>query len=385
MHILVFALAMEYDPKKKGMSGGDRILIEVSKGLRRKGHSLLIYTSEAGALMLRDNGVNYFLPVNGTSGSLKILKKIIRGLIIGITTNLTNVDIIYSSSVFLEDILPGWLAKIRDRKLKWVVGWWLFPPSPFAKENPYRERMWLKGLAFYLIGKISLFLVKRWADGVLVTNDLDKRKLEGLGFPSDSVLVMKGGVNTNICIPAQDPIYDAVFIGRLHPQKGVIQLIDIWEKVVKRIPSSKLLLIGNGPLEDEVKKRITMKGLSYNVEMVGFKDGMEKMVLFSKSKIVVHPVIYDSGGMAPCEAMVCGIPCVAFDIPELREYYPKGCLKVKPYDTNEFAEKIIELLTDKDLYKRVAKEAREYCTEWDWEKKTREVENFLLYIKGRSL
>ena len=382
MHLLVFALAINYDPKKKGMSGGDRILIEVSKELRNRGHSVLIITGEAGALMLRDNGVDYFLPVSGTSGSLGILKRIIRGIRTGITIDLADVDAIYSSSIFLEDILPGWLAKIRDRNVKWIVGWWIFPPSPFAKENPYRGKMWLRGLAFYLIGKVSLFLVKRWADAVFVTNDLDKKKFERMGFPSDSVLVLKGGVNTNMCIPAQDPIYDAVFVGRLHPQKGVIQLIDIWERVTKRLPNAKLLIIGIGPLEDEVKKRIRMKGLDKNVEMAGFKDGIEKMILFSRSRVFLHPVIYDSGGMAPCEAMVCGIPCVAFDLPELRGYYPKGCLKVKPYDLDEFAEKIIKLLTDNVLYRQTANEAKEYCADWGWEKKAKEVENFLLTIKG---
>jgi len=382
VYILAYALAMEYDQRKKGMSGGDRILIEISKELMRRGHSSLIVTSETGAVMLREYGIHQFLSIRGTSGPFRILKKIIRGSVTSLRFDLSNVEIVYSSSIFLEDIIPGLMAKIRAHDAKWVVGYWLFPPNPFSKENPYRGKMWLRGLAFYLAGKLSQFLVRRWSDGVLVTNNLDKEKFERMGISPTRILVLKGGVDGKACLPSTESIYDAVFIGRLHPQKGVIQLIDVWEKVSKRLPDSKLLIIGNGPLEDEVKARIRMKGLNRNVEMVGFKDGVEKMLLFSRSKIVLHPVLYDSGGMAPCEAMICGLPCIAYDIPELREYYPKGCLKVKPYDIEEFAEKIINLLTDEGLFASISTEAKKYCADWDWEKKARELEGFLLSLKG---
>ena len=38
--------------------------------------------------------------------------------------------------------------------------------------------------------------------------------------------------------------------------------------------------------------------LAKNIELLGFKDGSEKYAVFKQSKIIVHPAIFDSGGMA---------------------------------------------------------------------------------------
>ena len=50
--------------------------------------------------------------------------------------------------------------------------------------------------------------------------------------------------------------YDAVFIGRFHPQKGVLELIDIWKRVVNKKPQAKLAMIGDGPLMKKVQLKI---------------------------------------------------------------------------------------------------------------------------------
>ena len=97
---------------------------------------------------------------------------------------------------------------------------------------------------------------------------------------------------------------------------------------------------------------------------MGFNDGEEKIRIFYQSRIVVHPALYDSGGMAAAEAMVCGLPGVSFDLPELRSYYPKGMLKAK--DQEEFANLIILLLTDPATYHEISGEAQQWARSWDW-------------------
>jgi len=59
--------------------------------------------------------------------------------------------------------------------------------------------------------------------------------------------------------------YDGVFIGRFHVQKGVLELIDVWELVVKNKPFAKLVMIGDGDLFPEVKDKIDKKELSSNI------------------------------------------------------------------------------------------------------------------------
>ena len=101
-----------------------------------------------------------------------------------------------------------------------------------------------------------------------------------------------------------------------------------------------------------------------------FKDGLEKLKIFKDSKVVLHPAIYDSGGMASCEAMACGLPGVSFDLPALKTYYPKGMLKTPCYDLEAFAKNIFKLLNDETLYRRTAEDALDWAKEWDWGKKS---------------
>ncbi|HEV2696313.1 MAG TPA: glycosyltransferase, partial [Verrucomicrobiae bacterium] len=84
------------------------------------------------------------------------------------------------------------------------------------------------------------------------------------------------------------------------------------------------------------------------------------------SRVVVHPAVYDSGGMAAAEALCCGLPGVAFDLPALRTYYPRGWLKVPQGDIGGFADCINRLLVDTELYSVTSKEALAAGLEWDW-------------------
>ena len=77
-------------------------------------------------------------------------------------------------------------------------------------------------------------------------------------------------MNSQNVIPVEKRKYDACFVGRFHQQKGVLVLIDIWKEVVKLKPDAKLAMIGNGPLEEEVKNRAKEYGIGNNIDLFGF-------------------------------------------------------------------------------------------------------------------
>jgi glycosyltransferase involved in cell wall biosynthesis len=284
--------------------------------------------------------------------------------------------VFYSASDIPGDFLPGLFLKVIRPKSLWLASFFLFAPSPVSRQNPY------KGLGAFRAGlwhfvQMSIFtLTKSFADLIFVTNEIDrKRFLDKEGSDSNRVIAVRGGVDLKLLRSVPQPsvrTYDAVFVGRLHPQKGVLELIDIWRLVCRRFPDARLALIGNGDLEHEVRKRILSYGLEKSVDMLGFVDGRRKIEIFKQSKIVLHPVIYDSGGMAPAEAMACGLPGVCFDLPVLRTYYPRGMIKVSRFDFKEFADAILHLLTDSELYSRISSEAIEETNSWDWDKKADE-------------
>ncbi|MCJ7660958.1 MAG: glycosyltransferase [Anaerolineales bacterium] len=224
-----------------------------------------------------------------------------------------------------------------------------------------------RALALKLNEMLVYKIIKRWADIIYVNNDIDLKRIRSSGVPSKRTIVIGGGVDTELSASVQsDGVinFEAVFVGRFHPQKGVLELVDIWKKVCQQLPQARLAMIGNGPLENAVAVKVNRLGLERNIHLAGFKDGIEKIRIFRQSRIVLHPALYDSGGMAAAEAMVCGLPGVSFDLPSLRSYYPKGMLKAE--DEEEFANLIIHLLTNSALYHEISHEAQLWAMSWDW-------------------
>ncbi|MCX5658081.1 MAG: glycosyltransferase family 4 protein, partial [Candidatus Omnitrophica bacterium] len=198
----------------------------------------------------------------------------------------------------------------------------------------------------------------------------------------NKIVVVRGGVNLapsrkylkNHTPSLKNKKYKAVFMGRLHHQKGVLELIDIWKKVCTKLPSSQLAMIGDGQLLSDVKKKIKKLGLSKNITLFGFVDGAEKFKIFKESSIVVHPSTYDSGGMATAEAMAWGLPGVSFDLEALRTYYPQGLIKTKCFDYDQFANNIIKLSSDDKLYLKFSRQAIDLIeNHWSWDSRSQDI------------
>jgi glycosyltransferase involved in cell wall biosynthesis len=387
-----------------GLSGGDRIFIELARRWTTSGYVINIFVWEEGYEMcMRNNleNVNYticrasryknlgFVPMY----MIRTIKGCIRALKVQkAPDNL----IVYSASDFLPDSIPAFALKLKFKdKIKWVAGFYLFAPNPFSRDSPYTGDRKLKGLFYYLSQLPIYWIVKRYADAVFVTSEPDVRRFITGKRGRNGIMVIRGGVdinpstkylNSKKVIPKDKRKYDACFVGRLHPQKGVLELIDIWANVCKAKPDARLAMIGNGPLEKEVRKKINEQNLEEQIDMLGFKDGNEKFEIFKMSKLMVHPAIYDSGGMAAAEGMAWGLPGVSFDLEALRTYYPKGMLKVPPRDITGFANSILELLRDENLYTNTANDARNLIIEkWDWEKRADEIMNNLeILFKERN-
>jgi len=368
-----------------GLSGGDRIFIECARRWARAGHKVNVYVWEEGYEMCGRNrlaGVQYVLWSVERYKKFGFLFLYLIRLIKGVAEAFrwktsTKQEIVYSASEFPMDLLPAWIVKLRYPKIRWVASFYLFIPSPFSKLSPYKGLQRIKNLVYFMSQALAVQVIKKYADMVWVTNELDRwRFVDNRKLTPDKVVAVKGGVDTRTPALVPEPkekTFDAVFIGRFHPQKGVLELIEIWKRVCKKKRDAKLVMIGIGDLESEVKEKIRKYGLENNITLLGFKDGVEKLKIFKESKVVVHPAIYDSGGMAACEAMACGLPGVSFDLSVLRTYYPKGMLKTPCYDLKRFAQNIMKLLNDRELYKKVSEDALAWAKEWDWDKRALEL------------
>ena len=369
-----------------GLSGGDRIFMECARRWAEAGHRVYLYVWEEGYEMCKRNKLDNVKYVKWSASRftrfgffISYLTRTTKGCaqVFKLSFNTNENNIVYSASDFWPDLLPALILKLRFRdRIKWIPGFYLLVPNPFRKDSFYVGVRRLKAILYYISQKSSYPLVMRYADMVFVTNDLDRCRFVNKRLKPSKVIAVKGGIDvkTPSLVPAQKTkTYDAIFIGRLCLEKGVRELIDIWKHVCDRKKKAKLALLGEGPLEAEIIDKIAKCKLKNNVELFGFVDGIEKFQIIKKSRIVVHPSIIDSGGMAACEAMACGLPGVSFDIPALRSYYPKGMIKTPCGNLEGFAENILKLLNESDLYQKMSKEALDWAREWDWDKRAKEL------------
>lgn len=202
-------------------------------------------------------------------------------------------DIVYSASDFLPDSLAGMVYKIKGRR--WVAGFYL----KAFKENRLH----------FLSQKLVIKLIEKYADMVIVTNttmyDI---------FPNKKKTWINGGIDTELAGLSDEPkIYDAVFVGRIHPSKGIDELIDYWDKYRTENPMAMLAVIGDGDLGvGYIKRRLG----TYNITYFGFL-GDERYDVYKQSRTVLNmtPEKYDHFSMSYVEAMACGCKLIYFNTP----------------------------------------------------------------------
>jgi len=379
-----------------GLSGGDNIFINLAKDLIKQNVEVNIFTWKHGYLMCKKNGLDdatFYLSDAGnfegwpfpllffirTFLGLKTVKDAIKKKVFE-----NKKIIIYSASDFFPDSIPALYLITQLKTSKWFAGFYLFAPNPlkgfrgFYKNEIRIPR--IKDLLYWLMQRPIYMLIKKMADIVCVTSQPDVAAFVTKQRTKKNIFVVKGGIDYKHYLKYQKETkkeFDGVFLGRFHPQKGVLEMIDIWKIVVDIKPLAKLAVIGMGELEEEMKKKIEKLGLQTNIIFFGPLLGDKRNLILQKSKIILHPAIYDSGGMAAASGLACGLPGVCFNLPVFHTYYPNGFLRAEVGDFNDFAQKIITLLNDKKIYAKNSRQAIQEAKTWDWSYRTNVLLDFV--------
>ncbi len=129
-----------------------------------------------------------------------------------------------------------------------------------------------------------------------IYNFVDKEKIEKSLKEKDSVNVTNNTVIT---------------VGRLNNQKGHINLIRSFKYVVDEVKDAKLLILGQGPLEDKLKDEIKKLKLSKNVKLLGFQSN--PYIYMKKCNCFVLSSFYEGMPNVVLEAMYLGLPIISTD------------------------------------------------------------------------
>jgi glycosyltransferase involved in cell wall biosynthesis len=269
-------------------------------------------------------------------------------------------DIIITASHFLYDVLPAVILR-RRYKSKLVV----YSHGVLRHYRSYNQG--LRSNLMLLNEKISLFLCKRSADAIFAINNETKEFLVLQGFDSSKITITRNGIDHELITSINRNMdgYEASFCGRLVKRKGVYDLLEIWEELVKYLPLSRLVIIGQGVEFKGLKKAIRTKSLGKNVLLTGYVSEAEKVAFFKSSKIFIFPSFEEAWGIAITEAMACGLPVVCYDLPAYN-LLKKGIIKLHIGNKELMTSSIISLLSDDIRRTKLSEEALQESKKFDW-------------------
>lgn len=157
-----------------------------------------------------------------------------------------------------------------------------------------------------------------------------------------------------------------ISIGRYAYEKGNDLLLHAWAKVEKSCCDWCLDIYGMGertPYDEMIQKL----GIDKNrCHLYGSLQNVKEEYI--NSSVFVLPSRFEGFGLVVIEAMSCGVPVISFDC----ENGPRNIISngangflVRPFDTNELAEKMIQLMQDEDLRQQMGESAYQVSRHYD--------------------
>lgn len=183
--------------------------------------------------------------------------------------------------------------------------------------------------------------------------------------------------------------FDAIFVGRHTKDKGIFDLINVWEKVSKEMPSA--VLVTAGSIEDRTRetleKQILEKGITSKIKIKGIVSEKEKWNLLSQSKYFLHLAYTEP--LVPVitilEALASGLPVIMYDIRAIDDYpflrnHPAIYI-VKNKDIDGVIKTILHLEElPKEKIDKISVEARKLAEKFSWKEIAKKEVNVIRYL-----
>lgn len=158
-----------------------------------------------------------------------------------------------------------------------------------------------------------------------------------------------------------------LYTGVWRTHKNLVRLLEAFAKV--RNEGEDILLVMTGkpdPVYDEVPKTIEKLGLAQYIRRVGLVSEEDLIALYGLAQAYVFPSMYEGFGMPPLEAMACGTPVVTSNTSSMPEVCGENALYFDPYNIDEMAEKIHEILHNQELRERLVRDGLVRIKKFNW-------------------
>ena len=355
----ILLLCYEYPPIGGGGGVGAQ---QYAEAWASKGHSVTVLTSHASHLPRRETscGVDIVrLKAAGrkdraTATQLSMLAYVASGALYLLRhrSTLRRFDIINTHFSLPTGPLGCLAAKLLSLpNVLTIIGGDVFDPT--KRSSPHRHGF---------LRAVNRFLMNSADRVIAISSDTRDRAKQFYGVRR-SIQVINYGfkpperTHAPSSMPEYNGRYHLISVARLVERKGLAYLIRALAKLPGRID---LLLVGDGPLEDQLKRVAAEVGVSDRIRWLHYQSRDRIYTYLGSADCFVLASLHEGLGIVVQEAMYAGLPIVATNNGGQVDLIEPGSngLLVNPEDSNALAEAIEKLYRDRDLAAAMARNNR---------------------------
>ena len=176
-------------------------------------------------------------------------------------------------------------------------------------------------------------------------------------------------------------------VGSIQPRKNLSRLIAAYSRLRRAQPEAKLpqlVLAGKCSwLYDETLQTIKDLEVGQFVILTGYVPQGDLPALYSGAVCFVYPSYFEGFGLPPLEAMKCGAAVIVGDKTSLPEVVGDAALMVDPFDVDEIAQAMEQVIFDSSLRSQLCSKGLEQAQLFDWRETARKT--LTVYTKAAGL
>jgi len=236
--------------------------------------------------------------------------------------------------------------------------------------------VWGRGSDVYQLnrfGRIRSKLILKNADAILALTENMRITLKNIC--NTEIYIVPNGIdleeyNGGTLFPDRKTgTKNILFVGTLRLVKGVQYLITSMKKIHEEMPDARLILVGDGEERERLAALSLQLGIQKHVQFIGIVPQEKVKTFMQQADVFVLPSLSEGFPNVIIEAMACGLPIIASrvgGIPDILTNDTNGYL-VEAKDTHDMANKIILLLSDDALRKKISDNNRLLVKKYAWE------------------
>lgn len=174
-------------------------------------------------------------------------------------------------------------------------------------------------------------------------------------------------------LPQDRPL--ALFVGRVAHEKNLHFLLEAMRHALALNPAIALVIAGEGPALNSLKKATVQLGIDKDVFFLGYLDRKEELPLcYAAADLFAFPSVTETQGLVLLEAMAAGLPVLGIPAMGAADILgPQRGAVCAPHEAKGFGALMAELLADREQLAKLSTEGREFAQTWGAPERARQL------------